>query len=276
MRQIAILTCALLAFAAAPFRAALASEQIPAEVLEQMMAADVVILGEVHDNRLHHLVQTAAVEAVQPSAMVWEMLTEEGAARITRKALTDPEQLAVILKWAELGWPPLTTYLPIFRAAPDTPVYGALVPREAARSAMETGAATALGADAARFGLTVPLPEDEQAAREADQQAAHCNAMPPEMLPNLVAIQRLRDAVLTRAILRAVDETGGPVAVITGNGHARKDRGIPTFLSRMEPGLRLFVLGQSEDGSIEGEYDAVIDSPEAERENPCLAFKKQE
>ena len=90
-----------------------------------------------------------------------------------------------------------------------------------------------------------------------------------------MAIQRLRDAVLARAVLRATDETGGPVAVITGNGHARKDRGIPTFLSRMRPGLSVFVLGQSEDGTITGEYDAVIDSPGVEREDPCLAFKAQ-
>ena len=31
---------------------------------------------------------------------------------------------------------------------------------------------------AALFGLDQPLPEAEQAAREADQQANHCNAMP--------------------------------------------------------------------------------------------------
>jgi len=105
--------------------------------------------------------------------------------------------------------------------------------------------------------------------------AAHCNALPAEALPQLVAIQRLRDAVLTRAILRAVDETGGPVAVITGNGHARKDQGIPTFLSRLRPGLKVFVLGQAEDGVVTGEFDAVIDSPAAEREDPCKAFESQ-
>lgn len=275
MRHIAILCCALVVLMAAPLRVAFASDLIPADVLEQMKAADVVILGETHDNRLHHLVQAAAVEHVQPSAVVWEMLTEEGAARITRKAISEPEKLAITLKWAELGWPPLSMYMPVFQAAPDAPVYGGLVPREAAKSAMAGGAATAMGADAARFGLNIPLPDDEQKAREADQLAAHCDALPGELLPQMVAIQRLRDAVLTRAILRAKEDTGGPVAVITGNGHARKDRGVPTFLSRMEPGLRVFVLGQSEDGAISGTFDAVIDSPAAEREDPCAVFQKQ-
>ncbi|SDC49535.1 ChaN family lipoprotein [Ruegeria marina] len=273
MRGIPIPGLALLLFLAAPVGPALPGELIPSDVLDGMRGADVVILGEVHDNPRHHLVQAEAIAALEPSAVVWEMLTEVSAARLSRAALDDPEELARILQWAELGWPPLAMYLPVFQAA-EAPVYGALVPRTAARAAMETGAAAALGADAARFGLGIPLPADEQKAREADQQAAHCNAMPPEMLPKLVAVQRLRDAVLARAVLRAHEETGGPIAVITGNGHARSDRGIPVFLFRVEPGLRVFTLGQSEEGAIDGSFDAVIDSPAVPREDPCAAFDK--
>ncbi len=270
MRRIAILLCALVVVAAS----AQADDLIPDDVLSAMKSADVVILGEVHDNPRHHLVQAEAVKSIQPSAVVWEMVSEEGAQRLADKAISDPEELSRILRWLESGWPPLSMYYPIFQAT-DAPVYGAMVPRKAARAAMERGAATTLGADAARYGLTVALPADEQADREADQLAAHCNAIPESVLPQLVAIQRLRDAVLARAILRAHEETGGPIAVITGNGHARKDRGIPTFLSRLQPGLKLFVLGQSEDGLVSGEFDAVIDSPVVEREDPCKAFETQ-
>jgi len=209
-----------------------------------------------------------------PCLVVWEMVTEEGAQRLAQTAASNPEELSRILRWAASGWPPLSMYYPVFQAS-EAPVYGAMVPRTAARAAMEKGAATALGADAARYGLTVPLSPEDQAAREADQLAAHCDALPVEMLPQMVSIQRLRDAVLTRAILRAEEETGGPIAVITGNGHARTDRGIPTFLSRLKPGLKVFVLGQSEGGVIDGTFDAVIDSPEIEREDPCKAFETQ-
>lgn len=272
MKPIAILTAFLL-LAAMP-QMGRAADLIPDDVLAEMQSADVVILGEIHDNPQHHLVQTEALEAISPSAVVWEMVTEEGAQRLAQKAANNPEELSRILRWAESGWPPLSLYYPVFQAS-NAPVYGAMVPRAAARAAMERGAATALGADAARYGLTVPLSPEDQAAREAHQLAVHCNALPAEALPQMVAIQRLRDAVLTRAILRATDENGGPVAVITGNGHARKDQGIPTFLSRLSPGLKVFVLGQSEDGLIDGDFDAVIDSPMAEREDPCKAFETQ-
>lgn len=274
MRHMTILICACVALVAAPIRAALASELVPDDILLRMAGADVVIVGEVHDNPQHHQVQRDVVAELQPRAMVWEMLTAEGADRINRKLISDPEKLAVAIRWAELGWPPLSMYLPIFEAAPDAPIYGALVPREAAMAAMDAGAAVALGADAARYGLTVPLPEEERTAREAAQMAAHCDALPVEMAPVLVQIQRLRDAVLTRAILTAVKDTGGQVVVITGNGHARKDWGVPAFLSRMEPGLRVFVLGQSEGGAIQGTYDAVLDAPAVDREDPCAVFEK--
>ncbi|MBY6083445.1 ChaN family lipoprotein [Ruegeria arenilitoris] len=273
MRHLAILTAAVLSLTLLT-RPVLAGELIPDDILAQMKDADVVILGEVHDNPLHHLVQTEAIADIDPSAMVWEMVTEEGAQRLAQTAASNPEELSRILRWAETGWPPLSMYYPVFQAS-EAPVYGAMVPRAAARAAMERGAATTLGADAARYGLNIPLAPEDQAAREAEQLAAHCNALPAEALPQLVAIQRLRDAVLTRAILRAIDETGGPVAVITGNGHARKDQGIPTFLSRLRPGLKVFVLGQAEDGVVTGEFDAVIDSPAAEREDPCKAFESQ-
>ncbi len=273
MTRLAILLCALMVTMVSA-RPGQADALIPPDMIADMQSADVVILGEVHDNPRHHQVQSEAVKALSPSAVVWEMVTEEGAQRLAQKAVSDPEELGRILRWAETGWPPLSMYYPVFQAS-DAPVYGAMVPRVAARAAMERGAATALGADAARYGLTVPLPPDEQAAREADQLAAHCDALPAEALPQMVAIQRLRDAVLTRSTLQAIEDTGGPVAVITGNGHARKDRGIPTFLTRMQPGLKVFVLGQSEDGAIEGTFDAVIDSPTVDREDPCKAFETQ-
>ncbi|MEM7091260.1 MAG: ChaN family lipoprotein [Pseudomonadota bacterium] len=249
-----------------------ASEKIPQIVLDAMSGMDVVILGEVHDNPNHHQIQAAAVSALAPRAVVWEMLTKENAAKINRQIVSDPAELASVLRWAESGWPPFSMYLPIFEAATDARSYGALVPRAAARRALETGAAAAFGAEADRFGLNSPLPPDEQAAREADQHAAHCEAMPIEMMPQMVEIQRLRDAVLARATLDALEDTGGPVFVITGNGHARMDRGVPVMLKRMVPGLRLYVLGQSEDGVIAGEFDGVIDSPAPDREDPCAAF----
>jgi uncharacterized iron-regulated protein len=104
--------------------------------------------------------------------------------------------------------------------------------------------------------------------------AAHCDALPEDMLPGMVAVQRLRDAVLARAVIRALEETGGPVAVITGNGHARRDWGVPAVLSEVAPDLDVWVLGQTEeDRPLEGGFDTVKSAPAAERPDPCAAFQ---
>ena len=238
------------------------------------LAADVVILGEVPDNPAHHRTQAAALRQLQPGAVVWEMISAEQAAALAEADLTDSAAVAATLDWESSGWPAFELYAPVFAAAAGAVQFGAHVPRDAAGAAMQLGAATAFGAEAVRFGLDQPLPDDQQAAREADQMASHCDALPEEMLPLFVDVQRLRDATLARAITRAMQETGGPVAVITGNGHARKDRGVPVYLQAAAPELRVFVLGQSEAGQIEGVYDQLLDAGPAERPDPCEAFRK--
>ena len=67
-----------------------------------------------------------------------------------------------------------------FRPCPTRRCMVAIVPRDRREVPQwNGGAATAMGADAARFGLNIPLtPDDEQKAREADQLAAHCDALP--------------------------------------------------------------------------------------------------
>ncbi len=245
------------------------AEALPRDVLERMAAVDVVILGEVHDNPEHHENQRYVLNALKPKAVVWEMLTPVEASRISSSVLGEPDKLEKVLEWAQSGWPSFEMYYPIFAAAPEARIYGGEVPREAAVSVMRAGAAVGFGADAARYGLTVDLPAAEEAEREKLQFEAHCAAIPRSKLAAMVGIQRLRDAVLAREIIRAVAETGGPVAVITGNGHARRDWGIPVYLDRVQPDLRVFALGQSEDGQISGAFDAILDSPAVLRDDPC-------
>ena len=237
------------------------------------LAQDVVFLGEIHDNPHHHAVQAARVADLVPTAIVFEMLTADQAALITPALRADPVALAKALNWQDSGWPDFAMYYPIFTAS-DARIYGAAVPREAAHRTMSEGLETAFGADSARFGLDQALPQPEQSAREALQAEAHCNALPENMLAPMVDIQRLRDAVLARTVIEALDETGGPVAVITGNGHARLDWGAPAILAHAAPEIEMHVLGQTEeDASLQGVFDEVLSSPRHDRPDPCLAFQ---
>ena len=151
-----------------------------------------MVLGEYHDNPSHHQIQADLAARLQPRALVFEMLTAAQAKLAAGVSHGDMQALEIALGWQGSGWSSFEHYFPIFAAAPE----------------------------AARFGLAEPLPEHEQTARQAVQMAAHCDALPVQMLPGMVDIQRLRDGRLAQSALN-----GGPVAVITGNGHARTDWG---------------------------------------------------
>lgn len=253
-----------------------AGQIVPGDLLD-LPPADVVLLGEVHDNPAHHANQASAVAALKPRALVFEMLSPEQAARVTPALRADEAALGAALDWANSGWPDFTFYYPIFAAAPGAAIYGAALPIADVRRAIGEGAASVFGEDASRFGLAQDLPKAEQSARNAGQMAAHCNALPPEMLPGMVEAQRLRDAALARAVVEANAATGGPVVVITGNGHARKDWGLAVALARAAPDLSLISVGQFEAAPKAAEpFDFGVVSNPVVRDDPCAAFVKSQ
>ena len=237
-------------------------------------AQDVLIVGEIHDNPDHHAVQAAQVRALQPAVIVFEMLTRTQAGLISNENRRSAAELGRVLGWADSGWPDFAMYYPIFAAAPRAQIYGGQVPREDARRAITDGPAQIYGTVSEIYGLDTPLPAAQQAAREALQMAAHCDALPQDLLPGMVGIQRLRDAVLADAVVKAMADTGGPVVVITGNGHARRDWGIPALLAGVAPDLQVRVIGQTEDDApIDGGFDVVLSAPGVARPDPCATFK---
>ncbi|WP_444464022.1 ChaN family lipoprotein [Rhodobacter capsulatus] len=236
-------------------------------------APQVAVLGEVHDNADHHLAQAAAVAALKPKALVFEMLDPAQAAKVTPDLIATPDKLAKVLGWEASGWPDFAIYAPIFAAAPTARIYGAALPRDQVRRAMKEPLAQVFP-EAARFGLDTPYPADLQARLEAETQADHCNALPVEMLPGMVAAQRLRDAAFAQTTLTALSDTGGPVALITGSGHARADRAVPALIAHADPGVKVLSLGQLERPAAGDQpFDLWIVTDPAPREDPCKAFQ---
>lgn len=236
--------------------------------------ADVIILGEIHDNPTHHAHQAELVARWKPTAIVFEMLTAAQAEAAQDVDRTDAAAMAQAFDWANSGWPDYALYHPIFAASGTAKLYGAALDRADVRRAMTEGAAAIFGKDAARFGLATALDDAEQAAREVDQQTAHCNALPAEMLPGMVAAQRLRDAAFAKTALTALAETGGPVIIITGTGHADKRRGIPAAIAVAAPSVSLFSLGQLEgDPGPDAPYHRWIITTATPRDDPCAAFR---
>ncbi len=248
--------------------------QIDSGALDHLPTAQIVILGEIHDNPAHHRNQARAVAAVHPSALVFEMLTPEQVSAAEGVDRRDSVRLGQALGWAGTGWPDFALYAPIFAAAPEAELFGAAIPVADVRRAMTEGAAPVFGAGAATFGLDRPLPAAEQATREAAQKAAHCGMLPDTMLPGMVAAQRLRDAAFARTTLLALRETGGPVVVIAGDGHADRMRGIPVYLAAADPGVTVLSVGQVERGETGNPpFDLWLETDTVPRGDPCADFR---
>lgn len=252
------------------------------EVIDAARDADIVILGEVHDNPGHHAAQAAIVAALRPGALVFEMIPQsrEDAVNRLRAEGAGREALAEALDWEASGWPDFALYAPILEAAPEARVFGGGQPIEEVRRAAAEGAAAVFGPDAVSYGLNLALDAEEQAAREADMLAAHCDAIPAAMLPGLVEAQRFRDAAIADAARWARATAGdGPVVVIAGTGHAHRLRGVPAKLAAADPALTVLSVAQFEadpDPAARGEYDLYLLAPPPAREDPCAGFRLRE
>ena len=243
---------------------------------------DFVLMGEIHDNPAHQALQSEVAAALQPPAMAFEMVPEarEAALADLRAAEAADDALREAAHWDAYA-----PYHVVLEAAPNAVVTGAGRSRAQLNAAVMDGAAAAFGDEAARFGLDVPWPEDVQEEVELEMQVSHCNALPPEMLPGMAEAQRLRDAAFAAALLRAYDRAErGPALLITGNGHLRRDRAVPLFLSRVAPERSVLVIAVLERRDGDAGWrdalarwdgagaDVVAITPEAERDDPCADF----
>ena len=91
----------------------------------------------------------------------------------------------------------------------------------------------------------------------------------------MVEAQRLRDATLAEAVLaERAAVPGRPVVLITGNGHARRDRGVPALLARAAVGLEVLTIGQLESApEAPPPFDLWLVTAPAERSDPCDTFR---
>lgn len=250
-------------------------------LVQRLSSADIVILGEVHDNARHHRAQAWLIGRLRPAGIAFEMIPRAKETEIARflAAGGAPGAIGPAIDWDESGWPDWDLYRPLFEAWRPKVYTGGGLPREALHAAVETGAAT-LAPDP-RFAavLSEKLDPATQVALEDEMIAAHCDRLPREAATAMVEMQRLRDASFAAAALRA-HAAGGPAALVTGNGHARTDRGVPAYLRAVAPELSVLSVGLIEtrpDARTLADYDLPYDfvwfTAPAERPDPCAGFR---
>jgi uncharacterized iron-regulated protein len=207
-----VLACVVLAVAAcAP----------TAPRVQDLVQADVVLLGEVHDDAAHQRTHKTVVQDLAAQGRLAALAIEMAEQGTTTAALPrDAGEAAVrqALRWNEDGWP-WAAYAPAVMAAvtAGVPVIGANLLRTQMRSAM---------ADAA---LDARLESQALAKQREAIRAGHCDLLPEQQVGPMVRIQVARDVAMARAIEAAL-VPGKTVLLLAGGGHVDPVLGVPRHL----------------------------------------------
>ena len=253
---------------------AAAQADLPA-MIEDFRQAEVIILGEIHDNPAHHENQALIIRSLFPSAIVFEMFSPDQAAMINSirwdGAVLDT--LEEEFEWQKSGWPSFDFYRMLLEADPEGVVYGGAIPQAQMDEAAFEGAMAIYGPDGADYGLDQPLSAEEISKREAAFILSNCEALDEGTLAGLLEVERLQAAVMADTVLLALDEASFPVVVIAGNDLAHEEYGIPAMLRMIYPDILVKTLGQFEIAPLGDQpYSHILITGKVEREDPCLDF----
>ncbi len=227
----------------------------PSALIAALGRADMVLLGEKHDNADHHRLQDWVLRALiakgRRPAVAFEMFTADKAPVIAAYLAKNPKDAAGLgpaLGWSKTGWPDWRHYRPIVQAALDSglSLIAANLPRPLVRKIARQGLGSLSAALRARLGLDRPVDEGIRDAMATEIVDAHCGMLARERTGRFVDIQRARDAHLARSLADAAAGGPGGAVLITGGGHARTDRGVPMHLATMAPGRTVAALAMIE------------------------------
>ena len=115
-------------------------------------------------------------------------------------------------------------------------------------------------------------PRDLLTLQENEVNEGHCHLLPSTLLPGMARAQLARDAWMA-AVLRAHAASG--VVLLAGDGHTRRDLGVPRWLQSFPPS-RVLSVGFLERGSSDppaSAFDAVVIAQPVARPDPCAELR---
>jgi uncharacterized iron-regulated protein len=261
------------------------AEPAPVADWESRLQGDtIVLLGEVHDNAQQHrlrleVLRRAFAAGWRPT-MAMEQFDRERQPDIDRARLERPgDAQHVIDRAAPAGPRPAAGwnwdfYRPFVALALqyDVPLIAAnLSNADTAKIARGGLAAVFDVATVAALGLDRPIASDWQSAQEREIDAGHCRSLPPTVWPRLARAQFARDAVMADVLRQHIQ---GGVVLLAGNGHVRRDLGVPRWLgAERRRVLTVGFLEHDDESMPVSAFDAVIRTDVAQRSDPCAAFK---
>jgi uncharacterized iron-regulated protein len=260
-----------------PSGCATSADRDPAAQLAAALTSQpVVLLGEVHDNAAQHALRAEALRrwldtGARP-ALLMEQFDRERQQAIDAALARPGADVETVIEAgapdaaARRGWD-WRFYRPYIALALEfrLPLLAANVSRSDARAAAQSGLAS--------LGFDPVVPADIAAAQAQAIVDGHCGAIDAVQAAPLVASQVARDQFMAQ--LLQDHAARGAVVLLAGNGHVRRDIGVPRWLA---PSVRarslaigLLEAPAANDGPAP--YDLAIATAAQPRDDPCAALR---
>ena len=240
----------------------------------------VLLLGELHDNAAGQALRLQAIQRLLRDgarpAVLLEQFDRERQAEIDLMLQAAPDlppgdaeletKLDALVKLAGpagAGWD-WALVRPVLRLALQyrLPLVAVNVSRTDARQVMAQGLAAA--------GFDPAVPADIASAQAAQIVASHCGQIDPAQAGRMALAQVARDQFMARQIERYANRG---VLLLAGNGHVRRDLGVPRWLAP-ELQQRAQSVGYLEQiEAAPGAFDLTVISPTAPRPDPCASLR---
>ncbi len=257
-------------------------EAEPGALAKAMAARNSVLLGEVHDNGVQHALRLEAlrrrIEAGARPALAFEQFDRDRQEALNRSRVEQPRDANALIAAAGTGKWQWSYYRPFVQLALDydLPIVAANLSRAEASKVVTDGWGSVFSAaEQSALGLE-RLPATYVTAQQQAVGRGHCDLLPVEALEPMARAQIARDIVLAQSV-RPYLSRG--VVLLTGNGHVRRDIGVPYWLSADERTevLSIGFLEISPDADplevLRQRFDAVVETPPAPRTDPCAELR---
>jgi uncharacterized iron-regulated protein len=241
-----------------------AATRLPASadaLAQAMQGRRIVLLGEVHDNAAQHALRAQAlrklIESGARPAIAFEQFdrgAQEAIDRARRERPRDADYLVAEAKGApSWRWDFYKPYIALALEY-NLPIVAANLARA---DAMKTATAPA----------PINAPATLLRAQEEAVRKGHCDLLPADAIPGMAHAQIPRDRTGAQSI--SPDISSG-VVLLTGNGHARNDIGVPRWLGASSTAIALL----EDDEDAEG-FDYYIVTERAARPDPCEELRRR-
>ena len=239
------------------------------------------LLGELHDNAAGHALRlqtlTRLVSGGARPALLMEQFDRELQTDIDRQQQPAPgmppgdaELDAAVDALVRLASPPgagpgwdWALYRPVLRLALQyrLPIVAANVSRRDARQVIAQGLAAT--------GFDPAVPADIAGPQATAIVASHCGQVSLAQAGRMALAQVARDQFMARQVERYA---GRGVVLLAGNGHVRKDLGLPRWLHNSTRQRSWVVAYLEPDSADITAFDQVVPVPEQPRTDPCQAM----